>query len=198
MCGFRKRILLIVLIFSGVVVLESNTHAQLKDKFISVNKKIKITNRSSLRSWDIKEEYKKIDRNKKFSKRSSEGLYNKKIKIFDKGTNVEKLTLEYIADKSNDEIIFSPNEDVMFYIGFDEKGESSIYGVNLYSKQKFKVDSGNNMDIANCWNNKTYLIIKDNTNRKDIIYYFYDIKGKRTAVISKSMIVGDVDDYVCY
>ena len=86
----------------------------------------------------------------------------------------------------------------MFYIGLSDTGESIVYGINLFSEQKFKVDSGNNLAIANCWSNKSYIIIKDNVSEDDIIYYIYNLKGKRLGVLSKSMIVGDLDDYICY
>lgn len=152
----------------------------------------------NLKKWGIKEKLDPVAEALKIFKKKDEAFYNKKIYIFEKSSGKEQMLIEYIVDKNNDKVIFSPNEDFMFYIGLTDTGESIVYGVNLFSEQKFEVDSGNNLAMANCWSNKSYIIIKDNVSEDDIIYYIYNLKGKRLGVLSKSMIVGDLDDYICY
>lgn len=207
--NLKKTLILAFVLSTGNICLAQDNSVYLKDGKIVVETKQGLkkaldyeeSSRYSsynLKKWGVKEKLDPVAEALKVFKRKKETFYNKKIYIFEKISGKEQIVIEYIVDKSNDKVIFSPNEDFMFYIGLSDTGESIVYGINLFSEQKFKVDSGNNLAIANCWSNKSYIIIKDNVSEDDIIYYIYNLKGKRLGVLSKSMIVGDLDDYICY
>lgn len=206
---FENTLILAFVLSAGNICLAQDSSVYLKDGKIVVETKQGLkkaldyeeSSRYSsynLKKWGIKEKLDPVAEALKIFKRKDKTFYNKKIYIFEKSSGKEQMVIEYIVDKNNDKVIFSPNEDFMFYIGLTDTGESIVYGINLFSEQKFEVDSGNNLAMANCWSNKSYIIIKDNVSEDDVIYYIYNLKGKRLGVLSKSMIVGDLDDYICY
>ena len=59
------------------------------------------------------------------------------------------------------------------------------------------IDRADDFKITNCWDKKSYIIIKDDSG-EDLVYYIYNLNGKRVGALNESMIVGSIGDYICY
>ena len=131
---------------------------------------------NQLQKWTVKEEINNVNGALSIFKKRSEPIYKKKVWIFDKNGK-QKILIEYTSDDGDGGVVFSPNEDFVFWVGRSWFGRPAVYGRNLSRRGNFTVANANNFNLVTCDNQQTYVMIKKEM--KDLTYYYlYDLNGR--------------------
>ena len=138
----------------------------------------------SLENWQIKEETDTVNNALSVFKKKSEPLYKKKVWIFDRNGR-QKILIEYTTDDDDTGLIFSPDEDFVFWVGRSWFGRPTVFGRKLAANKNFIVSGGNNFNLITCNNKQTYVVVKKPI-KDGIYYYIHDINGKKKKSCSSS------------
>ena len=132
---------------------------------------------SRLQKWTVEEEVDKVGNALSVFRKRSEPLYKRKIWIFDKNGK-QKIFIEYTSGDDDTGIIFSPDEDFVFWLGRSWFGRPVVYGRKLSKGRNFAVANATNFELITCDNQQTYVVIKKAM--KDATYYYiHDLNGRK-------------------
>lgn len=136
----------------------------------------------NLKNWDVSEQVNPVAEALKVYKSKGEDLYTRQVYIYDKTRKHQRIYIEYTNRKNNDKVIFSPNEDYVYYRDFSDGGEGVIYGVNLLNNRRFAVDRGEDFEFFNYGPGKDYILVKKGSDRLRY-YVLYGLDGKQERII---------------
>lgn len=149
----------------------------------------------NLKQWIVEENTDPVKHALEVYKKKSEPLYTRRIWLTGKTDGKKHLIVEYAARGDDDKIIFSPNEDFMYYLGLAPSGQSIIYGVNLLSNEKFSLGAGEDFRMANCPDKNSYVIVRPGG--QGAVYQVYTINGERMQTLTDLNNPLDIEKNLC-
>jgi len=147
-----------------------------------------------LNNWSVKEEADLVEEAIRVYKRKGRPRYRKKVSIINRLNGDENIIVKYTPRKRNDRVIFSPDENFMYYIALSNRGDDVVYGLNLLTKKKFVVDSADDFVIVNCDGECSYIVTNKNTD----MHYVYTLEGAMTDAFRYGGNLRDVSDVICH
>jgi len=151
--------------------------------------------RYDLKKWRVREEGNPVQEALSVYNKKAAPLYKTKLWIIDKGNSGEKIFIEYSTTGNNNQVIFSPEEDIIFYLDVSLGGDQGIYGLNLLTKDKFFVDYAEHFVLTTCNDQTTYLVIEKDGGQ---VYYIYNLDGERINMIPIQGVGGNIQERICY
>ena len=144
--------------------------------------------------WEVKEMADPVQEALNIYKKKGEDIYTRRIFIVDKASGGKNIYVEYIS-KKDDRLIFSPNEDFVYYIGLSPSGVSMAYGLNLVTNKTFILDEAESLNLAKCQDERSYVVVnKDGDNET---YYIYELGGKMVNSLNYTGSNADISKMVC-
>ena len=151
-----------------------------------------------LNKWQVKTESGAVEDALAVFKRKGQPRYKQKVWIIDKNDNTKTYLVEYSTnDASQKKILFSPNEDFMFYLGLSPAGASVIYGMNLSTQEEFIVDSGVDFSIFSCPNNTTSYVVIEQNGAQQARYHIYNFNRQKIDVLQEGVSLDNMASYIC-
>lgn len=148
-----------------------------------------------LKKWDIKKESDVVDEALKVYKKKQDPVYSQKIWISAKDDGTQKILVEYKSLQEDSRIIFSPDEDYMYYVGLSDADESVVYGMNLNSQESFVFNTADDFQLMECGGSSDYFVLlKDNEDARVIVY---DSEGTRDNVLNYTGDLMDLNELIC-
>lgn len=137
-----------------------------------------------------------LDVFKKKGKRSS--LYKKRVWIHDTLQEDNASFLSFMTNDQNEGIVFSPDEDFVYYIEVTPGGRRSLKGLKIGSKEDFFVDEAvGRYFIETCEASKvSYLVVLDGKEVEG--YHVYDLEGRPLVLPDMPADVNDLKNMICY
>ena len=152
-----------------------------------------------LNKWEVKTvRHDPVDEALKVYKNKSGSVYQKEIVLINKEDETQTIIVEYNVEGGNDKILFSPDENFMFYAGLLPGGTNIIYGMNLSTNEEFTLDSGVDFDIFTCPNNNSSYIIVHQSDTEETIYQVYNFNREKLNVLTDSLTLDNMESYICY
>ena len=93
-------------------------------------------------------------------------------------------------------VIFSPNEDFVYYRALTESGDTLIYGVNLHTEKTFLVEKGEEFTVINCNDNQSYIVVRHPGRRN--YFTIHSLDGNKIKRIRYSGSIDDIGYSFCY
>ena len=149
----------------------------------------------NLKKWVVEENTDPVKHALEVYKKKSEPSYTRRIWLTGKLDGKKRLIVEYVPTGNNDKVIFSPNEDFMYYLGLTPGGQSTVYGINLLSNKKFSLGSGENFRTVNCPDKKSYVVVQPGG--QGTIYQVYTIAGERMKTLTDLKNPLDIEKNLC-
>ena len=149
----------------------------------------------NLKRWVVEENTDPVKHALEVYKKKSEPRYTRRIWLTGKTDGKKRLIVEYSARGDGDKVIFSANEDFMYYLGLAPGGQSIVYGVNLLSNKKFSLGSGENFRTVNCPDKKSYVVVQPDG--QGTIYQVYTIAGERMKTLTDLKSPLDIEKNLC-
>lgn len=152
--------------------------------------------RYSLNKWDVTEHADPVREALKVFKKKGAPAYKKKVWLIDKGDGTNTIVVEYVSNKTLDKLLFTPDEDFMYFIDFSRPGHSMIYGLNLRTKRQFAVTSASDFEIVTCDNRESYLLVAAGS--PETRYYVFKTTGQKAMTLDGAMTLDEIKREVCY
>jgi hypothetical protein len=152
------------------------------------------------KNYTVKEEtdivQKALDVFKKKSKPSS--LYRKKIWLTTTLQEDNASYLSFMTNDQNENIIFSPDEDFVYYVEIGPDGERRLSGYNIVNDDVFPVrTAADSFYIETCEETRaSYLVVLDGKEIEG--YHVYDLEGKAIDLPDMPADVNDLKNVICY
>ncbi|MBU0468853.1 MAG: hypothetical protein KKD07_01035 [Candidatus Omnitrophica bacterium] len=148
-----------------------------------------------LKKWDIRKESDVVGEALKVYKKKQDPVYSQKIWISEKEDGTQKILVEYKSSQEDSRIIFSPDEDYMYYIGLSDTGESMIYGMKLSGQESFVFDAADDFQLMECPGSGNYFVLLKNN--EDPRVMVYDSEGDQEDVLHYTGDLMDLDELIC-
>jgi hypothetical protein len=202
-------IFILLAIFCCSPCLAGQTTAYIKDEKIIIEdskgrKKIsaysKDKNRSiyNLKRWCIQTEDSPLDEAIKVFKNKAQPKYKRTILLINKKDNTQSVLIEYIPNQREDKVVFSPDENFMYFLDASSPETNIIYGINLTTNERFVVSSGVDFDILTCPSNKnSYIVVKKDA-ANQMLYYVYNLDRQQEKILTGAVSLEDIAKYICY
>lgn len=168
-------------------------HVIIKSPIVGESDKPAVYN---LKRWVVEENTDPVKHALEVYKKKSEPRYTRRIWLTGKTDGKKRLIVEYAPRGDDDKVIFSPNEDFMYYLGLTPGGQSIVYGVNLLSNKKFSLGSGENFHAVNCPDKKSYVVVQPDG--QGTIYQVYSISGERMKTLTDLKSPLDIEKNLCH
>lgn len=148
----------------------------------------------NLKKWNVEAEADPVKHALNVYKRKSAAAYNQRIWITNKSNGTQRVLIENIAPNATDKILFSPNEDFMYYLGVAPGGASLVYGVNLLTQQKFSLGGGQNFNAVNCPGKQSFVVIQG---QQPTVYQVFTSTGERMKDLTDVNSPVDLEKNLC-
>jgi hypothetical protein len=149
-----------------------------------------------LKKWDIATEVDPVQEALKVYKKKGEPLYQKRVWIIDKGNGTKNLLVEYVSSSSDSQVVFSPEEDFMYFLRTDDTGQNLIYGLELNTRRQFHIGTGKNFNLLTCPNRMSYVILEQD--EQGLKHFIYQLTGEQKRVLHGAMTQDEIKKQVCY
>ncbi len=150
-----------------------------------------------LHKWVVREEVNPVEEALKVFKKGEEKLYQKKVWIIDKQNGQKSILVEYASPSATGDIVFSPDEENIYYIGVDSSGTSYLYKMDLDNQQATSLIPASDLETFDCGSSdKKYLVVKEEGPSHS--YVVYTFAGQQEDSLSGVVSWEDVKKYVCY
>lgn len=195
-----RNLFLIIFICSTTLVWAEEKIPETQDTSISQEEIQKEKKEYKTKNYTIKEETDVVEQAlqvfKKKSKPSS--IYRKKVWIYDTLGEDNASFLSFTTNDQNSDIVFSPDEDFVYYVELSPNGRRRIAGVKVGSDKKFYVGASiGSFYIETCEEKETdYLVVLDDA--EDGGYRVYDLEGQSVLLPDMPASVDDFKRAICY
>jgi len=95
----------------------------------------------NLKKWIVYEKADPVKEAIKVYKNKAETSRVREVWIVDRDGKIKSVVLEYEYNEGKDKLVFSSDEDFVYYFGLSDHGGNVIYGVNLLDGKEFLVAS---------------------------------------------------------
>ena len=125
-------------------------------------------------------------------------LYRKRIWISDTLDEENTSFLSFTTNDQNEGIVFSPDEEFVYYIEISPGGRRRLKGVKIGSQEEFFVNAiVGSFFIETCEDRKTsYLVVLDGKTTEG--YHVYDLEGRSIVLPDMPADVNDLKKVICY
>jgi len=181
----------------GRVVIETPQGAKAVDFSLERGQRV-----YQLKNWKVKEEVNLAEEALKVYERKSGdvNLYNKEVWIYSSEDEANNVYVDFVTNKYNQDLIFSPDESYVYYMEYSPSGTQSVYGVNLSNEENFFVGVGNSFYTQTCGNDDTstnYVVITNNDQGQEQ-YSVYNLDGSQVPSIGTINSIDDLSEVICY
>ena len=152
------------------------------------------------KNYTVKEETdivkRALDVFKKKSKPSS--LYRKKIWLYATSQEDNASYLSFMTNDQNESIVFSPDEDFVYYFEIAPGGDRRLRGYKVGSDETFFVGTAaDSFFIETCGETQaSYLVVLDGKEIEG--YHVYDLEGGAIHLPDMPADVNDLKNVICY
>lgn len=149
----------------------------------------------NLQKWIVSEESNPVKEALKVYKNKGKVL-SREMWLVNKKGDVKTVVLEYDYPESQDKIIFSPNEDYVYYLGIGDMGNTVVFGVNLYTGKEFSLSAAViDFTLTTCNDNKSYVVVQ--TDGDVLNYYIYTLAGDNIDTVTYGGSLADLSKDMC-
>ena len=149
----------------------------------------------NLKQWIVEEKADPVKHALEVYKKKSESRYTRRVWLTGKVDGKKHLVAEFASRGNDDKILFSPDENFMYYLGLTPSGENMVYGVNLSSNKKFSLGSGENFRTVNCPDKNSYIVVQ--SDGKSTVYQVYTTSGERKTILTDLKSPLDIEKKLC-
>lgn len=146
-----------------------------------------------LKKWEVRKEGDPVAAAIKTYKNKKHSANQQNVWIVDKSNPTRTILLEYGAGAS-DKVLFTPAEDFAFYVGTVGTGTSAIFGLNLATKDQFKLGAGTDFFLQTCPDRQNYVVVQGTDNN----YTVYNSFGKKVKDLNEVANLNNLNQLVCY
>lgn len=131
-------------------------------------------------------------------KGQSSSLYKKKVWIYATPEEDNTSYLSFITNDQNESIVFSPDEDFVYYVEISPDGRRRLKGIKVGSEEAFFVDAAvESFFIETCEDQETsYLVVLDGSEVEG--YDVYDLQGRLIVLPDMPADVNYLKEFICY
>lgn len=139
---------------------------------------------------------KALDVFKKKAGRTS--LYEKKFRIYDAVNPHNQSFLSFMTNDQNAGIVFSPDDDFVYYVEVEEDGSRRLRGYGIESHARFSVsDDVDRFFIETCEDaGVSYLVVLGREDNGS--YSVYDLNGGSVVLPDMPADIDDLKSFICY
>lgn len=148
-----------------------------------------------LKRWTVEEKTDPVKQALEVYKAKAEPRYHKRIWITDRKDGKRRVSIEYVAREGGEKVLFSPDEDFMYYLGITPAGQNMVYGVNLLSNAKFPLGTADNFNTVNCPGQKNYIVVQKGKERT--VYHVYTQDGHSLRNLTNIQSPADLEKNLC-
>lgn len=155
------------------------------------------------KNWIVREEIDQLDEADKVKqalavyKKRKESTYKHQVWIYDKIIDQNDVYVDFITNDFNKDIVFSPNEDFVYYLEYSSDGEHKVYGVKIGTEETFFINTAEDFFIKTCEQNNTSYVITTKDGEIDS-YHVFDLDGNKVQFIEKLEDIDDLKNVICY
>ncbi len=153
-------------------------------------------------NWIVREEVDEVekvhDALKVFQSRKIP-VYNRRVWIYDKVVDKNDVFVDFITNDFNKDIVFSPDENFVYYLAYTPQGQSNLYGLNLTTEKNFLINPAEQFSVQTCNGKKSFVVVSekigDHTYQS---YHIFNLEGEKVNFIEKLNKIEDLENVVCY
>jgi len=150
----------------------------------------------NLKKWIVYEKADPVKEAIKVYKNKAETSRVREVWIVDRDGKIKSVVLEYEYNEGKDKLVFSSDEDFVYYFGLSDHGGNVIYGVNLLDGKEFLVASNAvEFDVTTCPDDKSYVIVQ--VEGEVLNYYVYTLNGNNLDAATYSGTLAAFSKDVC-
>ncbi|MFC1704615.1 hypothetical protein ACFL1E_07550 [Candidatus Omnitrophota bacterium] len=151
----------------------------------------------NLEKWDVKTDSGSVEKALEVFKRKGQPRYSQKLWLVDKSDATKTIYVQYATGSAQGKVLFSPNEDFVFYSGLSPAGTSVVYGMNLITSDEFIVDSGVDFNMFTCPNTNTSYVIVEQNGAAEVSYQVYNLNREKVVVLTEGVNLDNLGQYIC-
>ena len=153
---------------------------------------------SDLDKWYVSDNPDKVGQALKVFEDKGEPPYQERYWIINQDDQNQKIIIEYTSFDTQPNMIFSPDEDFVYYKNLTDLGETSIIGINLSTREEFMVGRSDEFDLVTCPDDDAAFIALMDQKKKKKIYTIYNLQGEQVNSINQNIRFHNLQDYICY
>ncbi|MBN1870414.1 MAG: hypothetical protein JW847_07575 [Candidatus Omnitrophica bacterium] len=131
-------------------------------------------------------------------KSKSSSLYKRRFWIYETLNEDNESYLSFMTNDQNAGIVFSPDEDFVYYVEISPDGRHRLRGFNVESQKRFPVNEDiDRFYIETCEDaGASYLVVLDSEEAGG--YSVYDLDGESVVLPDMPADVNDLKNVICY
>ncbi len=127
-------------------------------------------------------------------KGKSSSLYRKNFWLYNTLQDDNASYLSFTTNDQNAGIVFSPDEEFVYYIEITPDGERRLNGVKISTQEEFFINTADSFFIQTCAGGQTsYVIVTDDAST----YHVFDLNGEAVALPDALSNIDDLKNVIC-
>lgn len=148
-----------------------------------------------LKRLNVRKESEVVEEALQVYKEKQAPVYSQKIWISQKDDGSQSILIEYKSLKEDSRVIFSPDEEFLYYIGLSALGENVVYGFNISAKEDLVFGAADDFQLKECPGSSDYFVLlKDNEDPRIIVY---DAQGSKEDILYYTGDLTDINELIC-
>ena len=152
----------------------------------------------NLKKWRVSDKPDSVSEALSVFKKKGQALHTEKFWIINKKDGSQKIVVEYSTFDKQSPMIFSPDEDYVYYKTVSDFGETMIFGINLDTNNKFLVGDSNDFYITTCPDNESYISLLNDEIGQERSYVIYKLDGTWVNILNEDISFHNLEEYICY
>ncbi|MCD4779646.1 MAG: hypothetical protein K8S27_03740 [Candidatus Omnitrophica bacterium] len=150
----------------------------------------------SPRKWKVEKQRDPVTEALRIYEEKSKPLYTYRVFLSYRGQQEPSIIFSYKSTEDDSEVIFSPDENFLYYIDVSGEGTRIIHGLNLKTSRDFEIGPGDELDLIHCPDKNYYVVIEEGS---DVSYHtIYRSTGERVNILNKRENIEDLVPFICY
>ena len=130
------------------------------------------------------------------NKGKSSSLYTKKVWLYNTLQDDNASYLSFMTNDQNASIVFSPDEEFVYYIEMTPDGQRRLNGVRISTQEQFFINPASSFFIETCEGEQnSYVIVTDDTASA---YHVFDLNGTAVTLPDTLSDIGDLQNVICH
>lgn len=207
---FIRYIIFIAMIFASSISLAAENKVYPKNKgiYAGIQGRANAIDRLrprvyQIKNWIVREEIDMLDEASMVKQALSvyqnrnNPIYRHKVWIYDKIIDQNDVYVDFITNDFNKDIIFSPDEDFVYYLEYTPGGEHKLYGVRIGTEETFFINTAEDFFIKTCEQADTSYVVLSKEGEIDS-YHIFNLDGNKVQFIEKLENIDDLKSVICY
>jgi len=152
-------------------------------RVLDYSKEDKYSSAYQLDRWQIIEKTDPVREALKVYEKKSEPLYTRRFWIINKDDQNRKIVLEYTSHDLKERVIFTPEEDFVYYVNRIGEGPGVVTGMNLLTGKPFILAQSGSFYLSTCPDRTTYVVVKDTAAPDTSRYLIYSKSGENVDTV---------------